>query len=75
MMYRRAYGVDPRPLHLIVPYFTIIFLQYVKYHEPIYRTIEKFVDQTGNNDIDIAAFQASPFQRLDFKCLDLTPPG
>ena len=34
-------------------------VQYVKYHEPIYRTIEKFVDQTGNNDIDIAAFQVT----------------
>ena len=32
----------------------------MKYHEPIYRTIEKFVDQTGNNDIDIAAFQVTP---------------
>ena len=39
---------------------TKISFKYVKYHEPIYRTIEKFVDQTGNNDIDIAAFQVTP---------------
>ena len=31
----------------------------MKYHEPIYRTIRKFVTATGSNDIDIAGFQIS----------------
>ena len=34
-------------------------VEYVKYHEPIYRTIRKFVTATGSNDIDIAGFQIS----------------
>ena len=32
-------------------------MEYGKYHEPIYRTLEKFSQSTGNQDIDIAAFQ------------------
>ena len=32
-------------------------VEYGKYHEPIYRTLEKFSQSTGNQDIDIAAFQ------------------
>ena len=34
-------------------------VEYVKYHEPIYRTIRKFVTATGSNDIDISGFQIS----------------
>ena len=32
-------------------------VEYGKYHEPIYRTLEKFSLSTGNQGIDIAAFQ------------------
>ena len=39
--------------------------QYTKYHEPIYRTIEKFADQTGNNDIAVAGFQVKPYASKD----------
>ena len=34
-------------------------VEYGKYHEPIYRTLEKFSISTGNQDIDIAAFQVN----------------
>ena len=36
-------------------------VEYGKYHEPIYRTLEKFSQSTGNQDIDIAAFQVEIF--------------
>ena len=36
-------------------------VEYGKYHEPIYRTLEKFSTTTGNQDIDIAAFQVMQF--------------
>ena len=32
-------------------------VEYGKYHEPIYRTLNQFSLTTGNQDIDIAAFQ------------------
>ena len=38
-------------------------VEYGKYHEPIYRTLEKFSQSTGNQDIDIAAFQVWNFYR------------
>ena len=32
-------------------------VEYGKYHEPIYRTLDKYSQSTGNTGIDIAAFQ------------------
>ena len=55
-------------------------VEYGKYHEPIYRTLEKFSQSTGNQDIDIAAFQVEylitirnwPIFQLYFPSLAIT---
>ena len=45
-------------------------VEYGKYHEPIYRTLEKFSQSTGNQDIDIAAFQVDYL--IVFKSTDIS---